>query len=399
MPLEMQGRSGARCTMDWLWLGLYHALAMLWATFWALVLGFTISGTLQVFVSKEQISRAFGQTNLKSVWLATGLGAASSSCSYAAVAAARSAMQQGAALIPALAFMFASTNLVIELGAVLWVLMGWQFVLAEIFGAFVLIILMWLLIRLFLPRTLEAQIRQWAANQTHENGHCHHEHRPSLGSGVAGEHELDTASSSIGEHEERKWTRVAHAFVMDWSMLWKEVLGGFLIAGFLATLVPHDWWEGLFLQTGSPVVRLIENALVGPIIAMISFVCSVGNIPLASLLWSHGISFGGVISFIYADLIVIPIIIIYAKYYGARAAAWITGILYVSMVLAGMIVDLIFSALGLIPRGPRPPSAVEHAHIIWNYTSWLDVAAAIFAAWLLFLHFKSPGKQSAHACH
>src|SRR5438132_1098675 len=207
MPLEMQGRSSDGYAMHWLSLGLYHALAMLWATFWALVLGFTISGVLQVFVGKEQISREFAQTNLKSVSFATGLGAASSSCSYAAVAAARSAMQQGAALIPALAFMFASTKLVIELGAVLWVLM---------------------------------------------------------------------------------------------------------------TLVPHDWWEGLFLQTGSPVGRLIENALVGPIIAMISFVCSVGNIPLASLLWSHGISFGGVISFICADLIVIPIIIIYAKYYGPR---------------------------------------------------------------------------------
>jgi uncharacterized membrane protein YraQ (UPF0718 family) len=387
--------------MDWLWLGLYHALAMLWATFWALVLGFTISGVLQVFVSKEEISRAFGQTNLKSVWLATGLGAASSSCSYAAVAAARSAIQQGAALVPALAFMFASTNLVIELGAVLWVLMGWQFVLAEIFGALVLIILMWLLIRLFLPKTLETQIRQRVANQTYENGHCHHEHPASPGSGAAGEHEheIATASSSIGEHEERKWTRVAHAFVRDWSMLWKEILGGFLIAGFLATLVPHDWWEGLFLQTGPPIVRLIENALVGPIIAMISFVCSVGNIPLASLLWSHGISFGGVISFIYADLIVIPIIIIYAKYYGARVAGWITGILYVSMVLAGIIVDLVFNALGLIPQGPRPPSAVEHAHIIWNYTSWLDVAAAIFAAWLLFLHFRSRNGHDTHACH
>ena len=167
----------------------------------------------------------------------------------------------------------------------------------------------------------------------------------------------------------------------------------------LATLVPHDWWEGLFLQTGSPVGRLIENALVGPIIAMISFVCSVGNIPLASLLWSHGISFGGVISFIYADLIVIPIIIIYAKYYGARAAAWITGILYVSMVLAGIIVDLVFSALGLIPQGPGLPSAVEHAQIIWDYTSWLDVAAAIFATWLLFLYFKSRDKERASACH
>jgi len=403
MALEMQGRSSDGYAMDWLSLSLYHALAMLWATFWALVLGFTISGVLQVFVSKEQISRAFGQTNLKSVWLATGLGAASSSCSYAAVAASRSAIQQGAALIPALAFMFASTNLVIELGAVLWVLMGWQFVLAEIFGALVLIMLMWLLIRLFLPKTLEAQIQQRAANQTHENARCHHEHPASSGSDATREHEheheLATASSSIGEHEERKWTRVAHAFVRDWSMLWKEILGGFLIAGFLATLVPHDWWVGLFLQTGPPLVRLIENALVGPIIAMISFVCSVGNIPLASLLWSHGISFGGVISFIYADLIVIPIIIIYAKYYGARAAAWITAIFYVSMALAGIIVDLIFSALRLIPQGPRPPSAVEHAHIIWNYTSWLDVAAGIFTAGLLFLHFKARGKESGHACH
>src|SRR6266550_4654438 len=391
MTLEMQGRSSDGYAMDWLSLSLYHALAMLWATFWALVLGFTISGVLQVFVSKEQISRAFGQTNLKSVSLATGLGAASSSCSYAAVAAARSAIQQGAALIPALAFMFASTNLVIELGAVLWVLMGWQFVLAEIFGAFVLIMLMWLLVTLFFPQELETEIRIQAQEKIQGSIHCHHEHPTSQGSGATGppssnsgaasEQEFAAGNPSVGGHEISKWTGVAHAFVTDWSMLWKEILGGFLIAGFLATLVPHNWWEALFLQSGPPVVRLIENGLVGPIIAMISFVCSVGNIPLASLLWSHGISFGGVISFVYADLIVIPLIIIYAKYYGVRAAAWITGIFYVAMVISGVVVDLIFNALGLIPNGLRPPSAVEHAHIIWNYTSWLDVAAAIFAAW------------------
>src|SRR6266536_6474271 len=175
--------------MDWLWLSLYHALAMLWATFWALVMGFTVSGVLQVFVSKERMSRAFGQTNLKSLSLATGLGAASSSCSYAAVAAARSAIQQGAALIPALAFMFASTNLVIELGAVLWVLMGWQFVLAEIFGAFVLITIMWLLIRLFLPRNLEIEIRILAQEKIQGSTHCHHEHHPSSGLQSADEHE------------------------------------------------------------------------------------------------------------------------------------------------------------------------------------------------------------------
>src|SRR5436853_7314607 len=172
--------------MNWIWMGVYHGLAMFWETLWALVLGFGISAALQVFVSKEQMTRAFGVTNLRAMSLATGLGAASSSCSYAAVAAGRSAFQQGAALIPALAFMFASTNLVVELGAVIWVLMGWQFVLAEIFGALVLIILMWLLIRLFLPKTLETQIRQRAANQTVENGRCHHEHLPSAGSGAAG---------------------------------------------------------------------------------------------------------------------------------------------------------------------------------------------------------------------
>src|SRR5437868_1968622 len=177
MMLEMQAWSGDGCAMDWLWLSLYHGLAMLWATFWALVLGFTISGVLQVFVSKEQMSRAFGHTNLKSVALATGLGAASSSCSYAAVAAARSAIQQGAAVVPALAFMFASTNLVIELGAVLWLLMGWQFVVAEIFGAFVLITLMWLLINLFLPQTIEREIKRRAALKTSEADHCQHDHR------------------------------------------------------------------------------------------------------------------------------------------------------------------------------------------------------------------------------
>src|SRR5947207_5129241 len=186
MMLEMQARSSDGHAMDWLWLSLYHALAMLWATFWALVLGFTISGVLQVFVSKERMSGAFGQTNLKSVSLATGLGAASSSCSYAAVAAARSAIQQGAALIPALAFMFASTNLVIELGAVLWVLMGWQFVLAEVFGAFVLIAIMWLVIQLFLPKNLEFEIRTYAQEVAQGFVNCHHEHPPSRSSGGTG---------------------------------------------------------------------------------------------------------------------------------------------------------------------------------------------------------------------
>lgn len=375
--------------MSWLWLSLYHALAMLWATFWALVLGFTISGVLQVFISKEQMQNAFGSTSTRSVLLATLLGAASSSCSYAAAAAGRSAIKQGAALIPAFAFMFASTNLVIELGIVLWLLMGWQFLLAEILGAFVLIGVMWLLMRLLLPRGVEREIQHRA--QEEQTDSCEHEHPPSVAPATSG-----TAS----DHEQSEsWTRVAHAFVTDWAMLWKEILGGFLIAGFIATLVPHEWWAKLFLQSGPTFVRTIENALVGPIIALLSFVCSVGNIPLASVLWSHGISFGGVIAFIYGDLVVVPLIIIYAKYYSARGAIWITAILFASMVIAGIIVDILFAAVGLIPTGARPPSALEHAHIVWNYTSWLDVIAAFFMAWLLFLHFKSRTRGEHEHCH
>jgi uncharacterized membrane protein YraQ (UPF0718 family) len=379
--------------MNWLWMSLYHALAMLWMTFWALVLGFGISAALQVFVSKEQMARAFGRVGFREVWLATLFGAASSSCSYAATAAARSAFQQDAALIPALAFMFASTNLVIELGAVLWLLMGWKFVLAEVIGSFVLIGVMWLLMMLFFSKDEEEEARRQAQAITKNEDHsCHAEHPPSQGSGSAGDHKHEIKG-------EGKWTRVARAFVMDWRMLWKEILGGFLIAGFLAALVPSTWWKALFLETGPAPLRLIENALVGPLIAVASFVCSVGNIPLASLLWSNGISFGGVISFIYADLIIIPLIVIYVKYYGTRAAAKITLILYASMVVAGIIVDLLFSALGLIPQGPRPESAISHALITWNYTSWFDLSALVVGGFLLFLYLRDRDSGEMHHAH
>ena len=351
-------------------LGFYYALAMLWETFWALVLGFGISAALQVFVSKEKMTRAFGRPNVKTMLFAIGLGAASSSCSYAAVAVGRSAFQKGAALVVALAFMFASTNLVVELGAVLWLLMGWRFVLAEVLGAFVLIGAMWLLMSIFFPKKLETEARERAKIEDDDDG-CHHEH---AGHG-------------------NKLTRVATAFWMDWAMLWKEILGGFLVAGFLAVLVPHDWWKALFIQNGNSFVRLIENAAVGPIIAILSFVCSIGNIPLASLLWSNGISFGGVISFIYADLLVIPIIVIYGKYFGARAATYIVLIFYVSMVAAGVIVDLIFAGAGLIPQGARPMNPIEHATITWNYTTWLDLVAIAVA--VSFLIVKMSSKRAA----
>ncbi len=365
-------------------MGLYHAVVMAWETFWALVVGFTISGVLQVFVSKDQMSRAFGRTNLRSMALATLFGAASSSCSYAASAAARSAFKQRAALIPSLAFMFASTNLVVELAAVLWLLLGWRFLLANFAGAFVLIALLWLIAPLIFPKDLEADARKHVEEGSEGNGCCEHDH-----SGH------DHSAHDHGGHSSNsRWAQVADAFVMDWSMLWKEITIGFLLAGFLATFIPAHWWQALFLQNGPTWLRLVENCVVGPLIAMASFVCSVGNLPLAAHLWSSGISFGGVISFIFADLIVIPLIAIFAKYYGGRAAAYITGVFFLCMVGAGIIIDLLFGALGLIPEGPRPPSPVMEMTLRWNYTTWLDIAAMLFAGWLLWLRRRSRG---AHA--
>lgn len=362
--------------MHALWMSIYHAFLMLWSTFWALSFGFLISAALQIFVSREQMSRRFGLTTLRTVALATALGGASSSCSYAAVAAARSAFQKGATLTVALAFMFASTNLVFELGAVLWILMGWRFVLAEVAGALVLIGAMWGLMSIFFSRELEKKARDHAKIDNRSSDE--HDHAP------------NKSANKIGQ--------MASAFWMDWAMLWKEILGGFLIAGFISVFVPNEWWPSLFMQSGNEWLRLVENAAVGPLIAMASFVCSVGNIPLATLLWEHGISFGGVIAFIYGDLIVVPIILIYFKYYGTRAAARITLILYASMVIAGVIVDLIFKVLDLIPRGSRPPSAMEHASITWNYTAWLNIAALLACVALWFLRSREDRHQHAH-CH
>ncbi|HWY76277.1 MAG TPA: permease [Verrucomicrobiae bacterium] len=370
--------------MNWLWQSLYAAAAMFWETLWALVLGFTLSAFLQAFVRNEHITRHFGKTNLRSVGLATFLGAVSSSCSYAAAAAAKTAFKKGAALVPTLAFMFASTNLVLELGFILWLLLGWKFLLAEIVGAFVLIAVMWLLVKLTLPKDLVEQAR--THNEDEVKACCHsHEH----------DKEMQIPDESFGQKIRRPetWAHVADAFVMDVSMLWKEILGGFLIAGFLMVLIPDQWWQKLFIAQGAGPVRLIENAIVGPLIAVASFVCSIGNIPLASLLWSGGIGFGGVISFIYADLIVIPLILIYRKYYGTKAALYITTIMFASMVIAGIIVDLLFSALGLIPRS-RPQAAIAQASFQWNYTTRLDFAAIVLSGWFVLVHLNKSKKDN-----
>src|SRR5438094_5983395 len=314
--------------------GLGNAFLMAWEVWWALVLGFFISAIVQAWVPRDRIQSALSGNGWKPMGKATLLGAASSSCSYAAIAIAKSLFQKGASAASALAFQFASTNLVWELGLVLWVLIGWQFTLAEYLGGIVLIVLMAGLLRLFVSPRLEEEARRHA--QQAAAGHQHH---------PAGEEQMGfrerLRSSSA-------WSDVAHNFRGDWQMLWKEITAGFLLAGFIG-LLGNDFFNGLFVSDAPSAVRTLENVILGPIVAVLSFVCSIRNVPLAAVLWSGGISFAGVIDFIFADLIVLPIIAAYRKYYGWPFAIRITLLMFVTMVIAALIVDGLFNLLGLIP--------------------------------------------------
>ena len=348
--------------------GLWQAFLMAYEVWWALVIGFAISAIVQAWVPRERIQRSLSGSGARPVAIATGLGAASSSCSYAAIAIAKSLFQKGASAASALAFQFASTNLVWELGLVLWILMGWRFTLAEYIGGLVLIGLMWGLLRFFVSKQLEEDARSHALAA--DTGHQH----ASAGSeGMSFRHRLTSV---------RAWSDVAHNFRGDWQMLYKEILIGFLLAGF-AALIPERVWHSLFLE-GSGPLQTIENVIVGPLIAVLSFVCSVGNIPLAAVLWSGGISFAGVIAFIFADLIIIPIVIVYRKYYGRRFALRITALMFVTMVAAALVIDGIFNLLGLLPHS-RPTTNDVFGMIALDYKLILNVLGlGIFGA-LIYL--------------
>ncbi len=355
--------------LDVIWHGLRDSFLMAWEVWWALVLGFAISGIVQAWVPRERIERALSGSGPKPLALATSLGAASSSCSYAAIAIAKSLFQKGASATTALAFQFASTNLVWELGLVLWVLIGWQFTLAEYLGGIVMIVLMAVLLRVFVSPRLETQAREHA--QQADTGHQHH-----LASEQLSWRERLTSVSA--------WSDVAHNFRGDWQMLYKEIAVGFLLAGFIAQL-HNGFFNGLFLRHTGGVLSAIENVIVGPIIAVLSFVCSVGNVPLAAVLWSGGISFAGVLAFLFADLIVLPIIAIYRKYYGTLFTVRIVALMFLTMVIAALIVDGLFSAAGLIPTGPRPSRGEIFGTITVNYKLFLNMlGGAIFAGlfWL-----------------
>jgi uncharacterized membrane protein YraQ (UPF0718 family)/YHS domain-containing protein len=349
--------------------GLGNAVQMAWEVWWALILGFALSGIVQAWVTRGQMERVMGGRGLAATARATGLGAASSSCSYAAIAIAKSAFQKGAGLPAAIAFMFASTNLVFELGIVLWIFLGPEFTAAEFAGGLVLILLMWAAVHLFVSRREEDRAREHATAA--RTGHQH--------GTASGERSLRERISSV-----EAWSDVAHNFRSDWQMLWKEITTGFLIAGFVA-LVPETVFQDLFLRDAPDAVQTLENVVLGPVIAILSFVCSIGNIPLAAILWAGGISFAGVIAFIYADLITLPIILIYRKYYGTRFALKLVGLMFAAMVVVALLIDLIFSAAGLVPDTRPSIDSITDRGISFNYTAVLNIVFTVVGAALLWL--------------
>src|SRR6266566_5359101 len=358
---------------------LLMAFGMFWDVGWSLVLGFTISAAIQAFVSTGQMRRAFGRDGFREIALATIAGAVSSSCSYASAATTRSLFKRGAALIPSLAFLFASTNLVIELGIILYLLMGWQFTAAEWIGGVVLIAIMTALVRLTYPARLVEEARH------HPETAGGHEHESMMIEG-------DNLWQKLRHPRAR--VVIAQNFAMDWSMLWKDLLAGFLIAGALSAFVPAEVWKALFLTGASPWVQVPVNALIGPLIAVISFVCSIGNVPMAAVLWGSGISFGGVLSFLYADLIVLPLLDVYRRYYGIKMAIYIGSVFFVTMVAAGIVMQFVFGAFGAVPHA-NPSIRADLTMFSINYTFWLNLACGALAAYASYLNRKNP---MSHSC-
>ena len=352
-----------------------HALSitgsMTWQILWALILGFALSAVIQAVVRRSTVVRLLGDARPRTLAVAAGLGAASSSCSYAAVALARALFRKGADFTAAMAFEIASTNLVIELGVILALLMGWQFTLAEFTGGPLMIVILAVLFRLFLRDRLLARAREQADR------------------GAAGSMEGHAAMDMSIQREGSFWQRLAsgegftsvsHVSVMEWAAVIRDLVIGLLVAGAIAAWVPDSFWQAFFFA-GHPLAAKLWGPLIGPAVAVISFVCSIGNVPLAVVLWKGGISFGGVIAFIFADLIIAPILNIYRKYYGARMAAFLLGTFFAAMAAAGYVIELVFGGLGLVPS--RAAAKIPDSGVSWDYTTWLNIVFLILAAALI----------------
>jgi len=364
---------------------LYLSAAMSWEILWGLILGFTLSALGGVLVSKAELQRLLPDASLPSITRASLLGAASSSCSYAAVAIARSIFRKGGDFTAAMAFQFASTNLVIELGVLLVALMGWSFGAAEFIGGPIMIALLVLFFRLALRPTMVQTARRQAEK------------------GLAGKMEGHAGMATMAKEgswrqrltSSEGWTAVSHFFVMNWSMLWRDIVVGLLISGTLGALVPNSFWNAAFF-TGNPLLAKIWGPVIGPLIAIASFTCSIGNVPLAAVLWNGGISFGGVVAFIFGDLIILPILNIYRKYYGMRMSLFLLVTFYLAMVLAALVVEGLFGAAGWIPV-QRNANVGQAAFTTLNYTTILNLLALALAGWLYMRYRRTGGPEMMRA--
>jgi len=355
------------------------AFGFFWKSGWAFILGYWVSAMIQAFVPKGRLTPYMGKANLTSVSLATLFGAASSSCSFAALAAARALVLKGVNFVAAVAFMFASTNLVIELGILILIFLGWQFLAAEVIGGLILIAISSVIIKLTYPKHWFKVARERVEDQ-------------------AGDEESDFDWRRRIRSREG-WNLVGHRFVADWKMVWEEILIGFTVAGFVAVLVPTKVWESIFLigARGNLPDWLIalENAAIAPFVAALTFIGSMGNIPIATVLNANGVLFAGIMGFIYSDLMVPPLVMINAKYYGWRVALYIAAVMYVSIVATALILNYLFGALGITPESGRKVADV--AQFAFDYTFYMNGVFVAVAAGLVWLHRRH--HREAHTQH
>ncbi|ELY79573.1 permease [Natrinema gari] len=396
-------------------------VGFLWTAAWAIIMGLTITSLVQVYVSKERMARVLGESDLSSLTKATAFGAASSGCSFGAVAIGKGLFAKGAHVVNFLAFMFASTNLIVELGLMILLLLGWEFLVAELLGGLVLIAVMAVIVHLTLPETLFDEVRAELEREDRESGGMTD---PTCGMEGSDEHMIvtdggetlrfcsegcletyrqQTASSGAWSDDLRSWGgwyRIANQYRKEWSMIWTDVVAGFLISGFVIVFVPQSVWNALFLE-GDGLLVTAENAVVGVAIAVISFVGSMGNVPFAVALWGGGISFAGVIAFVYADLITVPVLNVYRKYYGWAVMLYILGVFFVTMALTGFLMELLFDALGIVPNLAGGETATEQRYFELNYTFALNLVAFALSGFLLFVYRRglgAPGQYRDPVC-
>ncbi|ELZ79619.1 putative metal ion permease [Haloferax larsenii JCM 13917] len=405
--------------------GIFEALRIgvgfLWTAAWAIIMGLTITSLVQVYVSKERMAQVLGDGDLSGLTKATAFGAASSGCSFGAVAIGKGLFKKGAHAVNFLAFMFASTNLIVELGLMILILLGWEFLLAELLGGLILIAVMAVIVHLTLPENLFAEVRETLNERDREAGVTED---PTCGMEGKDEYTLTTdggetikfcsegcmetyrqeTSSRGGWRNELLswggWYKVGNQYRKEWSMIWKDIIAGFLISGFVIVFVPQWVWNTLFIQ-GDGLLVTAENAIMGVTIAVLSFVGSMGNVPFAVALWGGGVSFAGIIAFVYADLITIPVLNVYRKYYGWKIMLYILGVFFVTMAFTGFLMELLFDALGIVPDLAGGETATEQTYFELNYTFYLNLIAFALSGFLLYVYRRglgAPGQYRDPVC-